>query len=359
MRLATVVAVVGGAVLGCQPEGTGPVSPPPPPPAATRAYRMGFSGFPPKPDQQVAVAALELWTRRADIAIVHEQLPWPELLAGTPPDSILAREKDGLIGYYRAKGLQLVFIADANDGLARAREAPDLLAAGRSITEPAIQLLYRRWIRAFVDRYHPEYVGLAAETNLIRLAAPAPLYQAVVTVVNAAAAELKTIAGPPKLFVSVQVETAWGKFSAQPYLGVEADFADFPFIEAVGLSSYPYFVWADPADLPADYYSRLLNGRSLPVLVVEGGWASESAPGAFTSSPERQARYFARQAALLAPTTPVAWIQLAPTDLEVRTFPADLQTAITPFSRLGVLDSALAEKPALRVWDSLFTIPRA
>jgi hypothetical protein len=60
-------------------------------------------------------------------------------------------------------------------------------------------------------------------------------------------------------FISVQVETAWGRLGNQsgPFLGIEQDFTDFPFMQAVGLSSYPYLAWTSPSDLPADYYSRL------------------------------------------------------------------------------------------------------
>ncbi|MBM4188618.1 MAG: hypothetical protein FJ206_15040 [Gemmatimonadetes bacterium] len=318
---------------------------------------MGFAGLPPKPDQAVAVRALEAWTPRADVAIVHEELPWTELLAGVAPDSILRRTKDELIAYYRGKGLALVLVADANDGLIRGREAPGLRAAGRSIAEPSVQRLYRDWILAFARRYRPEYVGLAAETNLIRVAAPPALYQAVVAVANAAASDLAGLATRPRRFVSVQVETAWGKFTGQPYQGIEADFRDFPFIEVLGLSSYPYVVWAMPSDLPGDYYRRLLDGRTLGVLVVEGGWSSAGV-GSQPSDPREQADYFRRHASLLATVDALAWIQLTPTDLDLATFPVELRDLLLPFARLGVLDTDLLPKPALAVWDSLFSRPR-
>ena len=337
----------------CGATGPGPHGPTP-----TRGFLMGFSAFPPRPDQAIAVAALQLWSRRADVAIVHEELPWTRLLAGETPDAILAPEKDGLIDFYRGKGFKLVFIADATDGLGREREAPQLRLAGRSIAEPAVQRLYRDWIMAFVRRYRPEYVGLAAETNLIRLLAAPPVYQAVVAVANASAADLTALASPPRLFVSVQVETAWGRLGeARAYRGVEQDFVDFPFVHLLGLSSYPYFGWDDPDQLPGDYYSRLLGGRSLPVMVVEGSWASESAAG-FQSTPATQVRYLRRQANLLGAISTVAWISLAPTDIDAAAFSSDLEAAIRPFSRLGVLTIDLAPKPSLAVWDSLFAVPK-
>jgi hypothetical protein len=329
----------------------------PSPPVGSRAFRMGFSNFPPKLDQAVAVQALQAWATRADIAIVHEELPWTGLLAGTPPDTILAHEKDDLIGFYRSRNLRLVFVADADDGLSRDREAPELRALGRSIAEPVVQAAYRAYIMAFVRRYHPEYVGLAAETNLIRYAAPAALYHGVVQVANAAHADLASLPDPPKIFVSVQVEVAWGKLIGQSYQGVEQDFQDFPGLDLLGLSSYPYFAWVDPNDVPAEYYSRILNGRSLPVMVVEGGWASENA-GTYVTSPAKQARYLAKQARLLGAVSALGMIQLTPTDIDLTAFPADLRESVRPFATLGVFDVTLTPKPALQVWDSLFALPR-
>jgi hypothetical protein len=88
--------------------------------------------------------------------------------------------------------------------LARDREAPELVAAGRSITEPAIQRLYRDYVVAIVDVVRPTHIGLAAETNLIRAAAPRAVYDAVVRMTND-----------------------------------DDDLRDFPIIGALGLSSYP------------------------------------------------------------------------------------------------------------------------
>ena len=46
---------------------------------------------------------------------------------------------------------------------------------------------------------------------------------------------------------------------------------------------------ADPDQIPLDYYTRLANGRAIPMMVVEGGWTSASV-GSVQSSPAKQAR---------------------------------------------------------------------
>jgi hypothetical protein len=319
---------------------------------------MGFSAFPPRNDLALALRALDLWTRRADAAIMHIGVPWAGLLKGITPDSLLRADGVGLAEYFRGKGLPLTVTLDVTDGLNRSAEAPDLVAAGRSITEPAVQQLYRGYAVAVARLLRPDFLGLAAETNLLRVAAPEALYQAVVAMTNAVVPEIRVLNGGVRLYVSVQVETAWGRLGqGGGYVGVERDLADFPFVDALGLSSYPYLGgFRDPEEIPVDYYARLAGGRTLPMLLVEGGWASESAEG-FVSSPERQARYVSHQAALAERAKLERLFQLSFTDLDLTSFPG--APAILPlFARLGLVDIELRPKPALAVWDEIVARPR-
>jgi hypothetical protein len=316
-----------------------------------RTFLMGFSGIPPKPDLAVALAALDLWTRRADAAIMHFEPPWDSLLAGFPPDSAVILQHRALADYYRAKGLSLAITLDATNGLDRSAEAPALVAAGRSITEPAVQQLYRAYAVAVDTLLDPDYLGLAAETNLIRAAASPTLYAALAQMVNDAADDVRAVDPSVPLYISVQVVTAWGAFGGGGYQGIATDLADFPFSQVVGLSSYPYLGgFAEPEQLPLDYYSRL---TSLPKLVVEGGWTSDTA---LASTPAEQARYLRRQAALLDQASAVAVFQLTFTDLDSTFFPPG--TILPLFAYLGVVDVELSPKLALATWDSMFARPR-
>jgi hypothetical protein len=315
---------------------------------------MGFSPFPPRFTVDAVIQGIDLWSRRADIAIIHEELPWTDLLAGMSPDAILDRDKLQLVQYIRSKGVQrLVFMGDLNDGLAREQEAPQLRAAGRSITEPAVQRLYRDYLLAVDRKLAPEVIGLVAESNLIRVAAPG-LYPAIRQTANDTAAALHAAGSRASLMASVQVETAWGRLvGSAPYVGIEADFADFPFMQMLGLSSYPYFGWNTPEDLPLDYYQRLLAGRNVPVMVVEGGWASASA-GSIASSPDRQARYIARHATLLDAVGARGWLQLQFADIDLAAVPPPLPANLPLFASIGLADSNFVAKPALAAWDALF-----
>jgi hypothetical protein len=326
--------------------------------AGTRSYLMGFSVVPPKPDIKVAIRSMEIWTRRADAAIMHLEVPWALLLAGTSPEDALRKDGVDLEHYYRSKHLKLVVTIDVTNGLGRESEAPALVAAHRSITEPAVQRLYRDYVHALVEMLHPDYLGLGAETNLIRQAAPRPVYNAVVRMTNDVASDIRRSrsASALPLYVSVQVETAWGKLMQQGgYVGIDQDLRDFPFVNLLGLSSYPYLGgFKDPDQIPLDYYTRIRGSRVLPLMVVEGGWPSASVRGIFSSSPEMQARYIARQARLLDDAKAIGVFQLSFTDLDLGSFPKPMPAILPLFSTLGLVDADLKPKPALATWDKNF-----
>ena len=349
-----VIAGLTAAVAGC-PQAREP-APPNVSSAGTRSYRMGFSVVPPKPDIKVAVQSMEIWTKHADAAIMHMDVPWALLLGGAPPEDALRKDGVDLERYYRAKHLQLIVTIDVTNGLGRETESPALVAAHRSITEPAVQQLYRNYVRALVETLRPDYLGLAAETNMIRAMAPRPVYNAVVKMANDAAADIRRSrpASALPLYASVQVETAWGKLPRGPYAGIDQDLRDFPFMNVLALSSYPYLGgFTDPDQIPLDYYTRVRGTRSLPVMVVEGGWPSASVRGVFSSSPEMQARYIERQSKLLDANA-IAVFQLSFTDLDVESFPKPVPAILPLFATLGLVDTRLRPKPALATWDKIF-----
>lgn len=361
--LALLVTVIGFAGSGCSSNGD-PVAPGPTGPGP-RTYRMGFSGIPPRADFGQAIAAIQMWTARSDGAIFAITPPWDSLLAGVPADTLLMRDQRPLADYYHALGLELVVTLDATDGLNRAADAPELVAAGRSLTEPAVQALYRAYAVAVDTLLRPAHLGLAMETNLIRAAAPPTLYAAVVAVANGAAADVRARDALVRLSVSVQVETAWGRLGISPTPGpprygtVAQDVADFPFAQEFGLSSYPFLgSFEEPEEVPLDWYKRVRDEVARPVLLVEGGWTSASVNAgsiSITSDEAKQARWWRRQIAI-ADHAPLSGLyQLTFTDLDLASFPPQPPGSILPlFARLGLVDADLAAKPALAVYDSAF-----
>lgn len=332
----------------CSSGGKDPVQPTP-----TRTWAMGFAPTPPVFSTQAVLQGIDLWSQRAEFAVIHEEMPWTDLLAGMSAEDILIRDKVQLVGYLKQKGLGLFFMLDLTDGLSRAEEAPQLRTLGRSLSEPAVQAAARAYALAVVDLLQPDFLGTAAETNLIRRAAPPTLYQAVVTTANAIAADVQALPVRPALYYSVQVETAWGLFTSEPYLGIGEDVADFPFAEALGLSSYPYFVYLTPGAIPDDYYARLTAEAGLPAFYAEGGWASTTV-GTGASSPQLQADYLVRQTELLDSIDAFAWLHLVFADLDLTQWPQPQPANLVNFTTTGLCESDFTGKPALTVWDQAF-----
>ena len=138
-------------------------------------------------------------------------------------------------------------------------------------------------------------------------------------------------------------------------MGIDQDLRDFPFVNLLGLSSYPYLGgFRDPNQIPLDYYVRVRGSRVLPMMVVEGGWPSASVRGAFSSSPEIQARYIARQSQLLDEANAIGVFQLSFTDLDLGSFPKPVPAILPLFAALGLVDAKLKPKLALNTWDKIF-----
>jgi hypothetical protein len=324
----------------------------------TRTYYMGFQNSAPRVDNlDLFVQSLNLWTPRADAAMITTEVPWQELLDGTPINTYILNHYSDLVIYYRSKNLKLWIYIDPQNGLDRTADALDLQAVNKSIADTDMQLLYQKFTVAMDSMLHPDHLGLALETNLIREAAPASIYEGVKNAANATAAVIKTKNPTVPLSISVQADFAWGKLGGGTYRGVAQDFTDFPFMQELGISSYPYFGFDNPVDIPLNYYSRLVEGKTLPVFISEGGWSSASvttATESFISSPDTQRDYITHHHHLLNDVKATAVFQLLFTDLDVANLPSDVPDNINYFAYLGLVDKDLQPKVALTAWDDLF-----
>lgn len=323
-----------------------------------RTYRMGFQNSAPRfGDIDLVLQSLNLWTTRSDAAMITTEVPWAELLDGTTAtDYVIANYKD-LVTFYRGKNLKLWVYIDPANGLDRTSDAQDLVAAGKSIADADMQTLYQQFTLAMVEQLQPDHLGLALETNLIRAASPASIYEGVKAAANTTAVAIRSEYPDLPLSVSIQADYAWGKLGGGSYRGIDQDFIDFPFIDELGISSYPYFEFENPGDIPVNYYSRLVEGKSIPVFVSEGGWTSASITTAdyeIVSTPEIQRDYISHHGRLLDEVGAVAVFQLLFTDLDASSLPADIPENIYYFTSLGLVDIDMQPKPALSVWDELF-----
>jgi hypothetical protein len=302
-----------------------------------------------------------LWSQRADAAIISTEVPWDSLFNGESAENYVTANYKALTDYYRSKNFKLWVYVDPENGLDRTSDAVSLSALGKSIAHPDAQQIYQRFVLVMDSLLLPDHLGLALETNLIRGAAPDSIYQGIKKAVNAVALDIRNFDKKVKLSISVQVDYAWGKLGGSTYLGVSQDFSDFPFIDELGLSSYPYFAFSNPQDIPTDYYSRITENKNLPVFVSEGGWTSQAITGfngqPINSNPQTQQDYIRRQGQLLSAANAIGLFQLTFTDIDLSSLPPSVPASIKYFAYLGLTDSNLTPRPALAAWDSLYKMP--
>jgi hypothetical protein len=349
MMLRTFILVFA-MILGCASSHAEAPSAP-----GSRTFRMGFSPIPPRLSTAEVLRTADEMSRHADAALMVLDIPWAALLADTSATLLVRKDQLQLARLLTQRGVPLVVQLEPANGLDRGAEAAALVALGRSISEPAVQRVYREYVAAFDSIVRPDYLVIAVETNLIRAASKPSVYAALVAMSNAAAAERRAAGSTTKLMVSVQVDVAWGRLPGGygSFVGIARDRTDFPFVDVLGLSSYPYLAgFRTPEEIPLDYYSRITADAPLPMLVTEGGWSSGSVPNV-TSSPDLQARYIRRQMQLADAAKLIGVFQITFTDLDVSTFNLPPGSILPLFAQLGLVNASYRPKPALAVWDSV------
>ena len=315
---------------------------------------MGFSHIPPRQTIEEVITTVNMWTQRGDGAIDHRDVPWRELLTGTTPEKYVLENMRGLYNYYRDKKLAITIMMEPADGLDRTKESPVLLSMGRSIAEPEVQKVYVEFVAYVAQTIRPDYLGLVSEANMLLDTYTPSVRAGLIKMANDAAKRVAKASGKTKPYVSVQTEYAWGKLgTVVPYRGIDATYAAFPFMKALGISTYAYFGWESPASVPDDYFSRLRGQRTLPLVVDEGGWPSAAA-GTVNSTPQRQLQWFDRLISLSRTSGVTFLSQLTFTDLDL---PADAPPMLNLFASLGLVDKNYAPKPSLGRWDQEFALP--
>ena len=329
---------------------------------AVRSYRMGFQNSAPRFDDfNLTIQSLQLWSARADAAMITTEVPWDSLYAGHTIQRYILNNYSGLVDYYRTNNFKLWMYIDPANGLNRGSDANALVAMGKSIAQDDVQKLYRRFVVAMDSMLQPDHLGLALETNLIRMASSPSIYSGVKKAANDAAIDVRAIDPTVKLSVSIQAEVAWGIGSPNGYgnfVGIEQDLTDFPFAHELGISSYPYFNAAKPGDLPIEYYAKLVAGKSMPIFVSEGGWTSQTFTArnqqVIAGSTTLQQDYVTRQSQLLDQAKAIAVFQLTFTDIDLDHLPVGTDPTIKYFAYLGLVDINLEPKPSLTTWDNVF-----
>ena len=326
-------------------------SPPPNPLNATRPYMLAFSILlPPSAHfDELLAQKIALMSRRSDADIEHPDIPWKALLQGSSPEN-LAKNLVPPINLARSKGMKVFLMLEPLNGLDRSSEADELITLHKSIKDPDVQKLYHDYVIAIARIVKPDYLGLAAEVNTIHITRK-DIYPFLVKMVNDAAQDIKKQNPALPLYVSADVNVAWGVANPKhEYIGINDVFQDFAFMNAISFTVSPAQLYNTPEEVPNDYLTRPLAGHGIPVLIDESGWPSQ--PWQKPSSPEMQARWIKKIGALADSVHAMLVAQLIFNDIDISPpYPPILDFFISQ----GLVNKDFSPKPALAEWDNLFS----
>jgi hypothetical protein len=359
------------AMLAC---GEGNSIPPTPQNSIFDSGRTAY-GFYPSPPEVSIKSVLQLYKdmgAHGDFILIQQNADWEDFVDGVAGESQTRTDVFNQVKLARQNNLEYIFVLDALNGLNR-REFAGLPAGWEaSFANPDVRTAYKNYALWVVRTFHPRYLGLASEINTYMDAYPddAPHF---VSLYNEIYALVKAEAPETQIFVTFQWDDLNNMFP-QPEEGNRQQYDTNwqqievfePNLDLWVISSYPYFIFNNGKEIPADYYTPLLartlrqaqGGDSKPIAIAEGGFSSQ-AVGPIVTSPEDQVAYLEAIQAQLGPRL-VFWVNTLLTDLNISSYTEQMekdghnpQDALTlgAFAYVGLQNADGTSKPALDVWD--------
>ncbi len=197
---------------------------------------------------------------------------------------------------------------------------------------------------AYVEEEKPAYFGIGVEVDVFAKKNP-DAFAAFVDFYNTMYDEIKAVSPRTQVFTVYQLEAMKGL----SYWETQEHMAQWGLLELfkadiAAFTTYPGLVYRDPADIPADHYTGILEHADLPVVLTEIGWHSADFPPGWESSEEEQRKFVQRFAELT---------DSLPLDIAVWSFMFD-QDTIVPFDSMGLITGENREKTAWEAWNGLF-----
>jgi hypothetical protein len=257
---------------------------------------------------------------------------WNELVAGTGAPFVLAELAEN---FDYVPLVQATFFSQ------------DTGQAVRSLADESTRDDYLEGAAAFAARYQPDYLGFGIEVNVLHAKAPADFADFVAFFPEVAAA-VKDVSPDTQVFTVFQLE--WMKGLRGGLFGGVNDPAAaqwalldlFPDADLLAFTSYPGLIYADPADIPAEYYADISAHTDRPIAFTEIGWASDAALAGWESDEAEQAEFVGRFFELLTAADVSA-------EMIVWAFLYD-QASQSPFDSMGLRRADGTARPAWNAW---------
>ena len=131
-----------------------------------------------------------------------------------------------------------------------------------------------------------------------------------------------------------------------------------PNLDVWVISSYPFIIFSEGADIPTDYYTPLLEETSKPIAIAEGGFPSLEKNN-FGGNEQSQVDYLNTINEQLGGERLSFWVYLLLNDFNLDSYAKemgqnhrDLDT-LSLFASLGLREFDGTPKPALEKWNEI------
>lgn len=206
---------------------------------------------------------------------------------------------------------------------------------------------------AVAERYQPKYLALGVETNRYYEKSPQG-YQDFVAVYQQAYEEIKAISPNTKVFTIFQLEYMRGAgfLSGRPHTPHWNLINDFEgSSDLVGFTTYPFLDYINPEQIPANYYTDILQHTDKPIFFTETGWPSLPV-AVIPGSQQAQVTYLIRLLETTRNLNLKALIWSFPHDL------TDDEASTGLFDHISLRKNNGARKQVFSYWRALKSLPR-
>jgi hypothetical protein len=362
---ALLVLLLAGLACSSSPA----VTPRPIPTLASSPFNLGRTvyGFFPSPPQVSLQSVLDTYkaiSEHGDVVLLQQNIPWVDFAKGSEVSSpnITDIHNQNILAHQNK--LEVIFVVDPLDGLNRSQFQGLPFGWKASFANPQVRAAYTNFTLRIVREFHPRYLGLASEINTYADTHPED-FPNFLSLYDSVYDQVKAEAPQTQVFVTFQWEelnnlipqVANGRTPRQINWSQVEIFE--PKLDVWAISSYPFIVYKNGADIPANYYSALLTRTSKPLAVAEGGFTSAPV-GAASGTPLDQVDYLKAIRSQLGRDRLAFWIYLIINDFNLDSYAkimkqkgqgGDVNT-LGMFASVGLTKSDRTPKPALAVWDS-------
>jgi hypothetical protein len=328
----------------------------------------GFFPTPPEVSLESVFAHYKSMGQHADVSLVQETIPWTEFVNGVDVESQKITDMQNARTLTLANNLDSIYIVDPLNGLNRREFAGLPEGWDASFANPDVRAAFKNYSLRILREFKPRYLGLASEINTYMQAYPEDA-QNFLSLYQETYAAIKAESPETQVFVTFQWDQVSGLAMAAPGAERQLDWAQIeifePQLDVWVISSYPFIAFRTGAEIPADYYSPLLERTEKPLAVAEGGFVSRPT-GPLPGTPQDQVDY------LNAIHTQIGsrldfWIYLLLSDLNEASYTKFMRqqgvkkddiTTLGFFVNVGLQEKdGKTPKPALELWDSFRTNP--